>query len=115
MIRTILNAFAGRKKGKFEFVRLEDFIDSLSGLDDSVKVDIEYIGVTYDNTEIINPNETRKYIEDHFEDYLGETFRIWTIVKHQVYRGNKNEKHYFDLTKRHLKECENFSITKVEG
>jgi len=115
MIRTIWNAFAGRKKRKSEFVRLEELIDSLSDLDNSVKVYIEDIWETYDNAEIMTPNEARKYMEDNFENYLGKTFRIWTIVKHQIYRGNKNEKHYFDLTKRHLKECENFSITKVEG
>ncbi|MFA4960109.1 MAG: hypothetical protein WC548_00405 [Candidatus Pacearchaeota archaeon] len=114
MIRTISNALAGRKKVKDESIKLKNLLETLSGLEDSVKVRIEYDAETYSKDETLNPHEAMEYLEDHFREYDGARSRRWTIVKHKIYKGKSNEKHYFDLAQRVEKDFDNFGLTRIE-
>lgn len=100
MIPEIYNLLHGRTKVKEEDISLQEALDKLDNLDESVKVDGNVKRVMYrgkNNPRGISPEEAKGWVEKYLtperDDYA-------VYGKHRVYRGLGKDRHYLELTKR---------------
>jgi len=93
MFRQIPNRVKGRTKSTDENPSLQEVLALLNRLNGNTRGNIHYQSNTYINLKGVAPVNMVDFVEDQFHELKG----YYNNIKHQVYSGERSEKHYLDL------------------
>ena len=100
MFRGITNRFAGRKKVADESMNFSAVQELLAGLNGSTRINVLY-GFCGDHATFGDATPT------HIAEFVRKKFQPastkYCEANHQVFSGEKNERHYVDLRAGHIK------------
>lgn len=94
MIRQIANKIKGRRKLTDENLNLEEALALLNGLNENTRGNVHYHGgaVSFDLDEA-TPRDMVDFVVRKFQVLR----KSYSDIRHQVYSGERSEKHYLDL------------------
>lgn len=98
MFGQIANRLKGRTKVVDEYLSLEEALTLLNGFNENTKGRISFskCGFTYISLTKVAPKDMVELVRDNFR-VPNPTF-FYNRIKHQVYQGKRDEKHYLDLS-----------------